>query len=719
MKRENLTLIDKCVLLSGKKSWYTANMPEKDIPAITLHDGPHGVRIENVTNTIYPNLCLLGCSFDRDVLYTIGNMIGNDCIKNKVDVLLAPGVNLKRTVTGGRNFEYLSEDGLLVGELASAYVNGVQATGTSATVKHFCCNNQENYRMSTSSDLDTSVLFNTYLKPFGRVIEKAKPDCIMTSYNLVNGERTNESAYLQKTVLRDKLGFTGVVMSDWGAITDKPLAVKGGCDLEMPGGNSKRDVDLSNAVVNGAVDIGDIDTAVNRVLNLVEKHANTQKIETQFDDKEEVVANTIAESIVMLKNNGILPLKKKEKIGVYGNSAKSPRIQGGGCAQIKIENILSPLELLSKEFEIVFVPTGGDIQAFNGVDKVIAFVTGECTDSEAYDRDNLKVNENELADLVKINAINENICVVLQNGGVLEIDNLPSKAILETYYAGEFFAKGLMKVLLGKSPCGRLAESFPLKLEHSPSYLGGAEKLHTPYMEGDYIGYKYYCKKQIPVAYPFGFGLSYANIVYTGFNIYQKSLTDGGKILGVIELENKSDIESKEVLQIYYDDGKIKNLVYFDKVLLKAGEKRKIDFEISYKEFVKFDGDNYSIPNETGVLMLSKNANEVIFTQEVTLTSSKKPKINKNMLIEDIVNLVGVKKVAEYFSKPIGLAFYADETFVLPAENGVLSDNEMDRKNSMMMPLKNLTSYSDKYTDEDLDRALIELQDYLDNLKKD
>lgn len=197
-KVSELTLKEKAQLTSGINSWYTAKIDRLDIPQIVLHDGPHGVRIEGVKNTIYPNLCLLGCSFDADVVYTIGEMIGNDCVENGVDVLLAPGVNLKRKATGGRNFEYFSEDAFLSGALGSAYVKGVQSTGTSATVKHFCCNNQEDYRMSSSSEVSERVLYETYFRSFEKVIKEAKPDCIMTSYNRVNGELSNESIYLQK-----------------------------------------------------------------------------------------------------------------------------------------------------------------------------------------------------------------------------------------------------------------------------------------------------------------------------------------------------------------------------------------------------------------------------------------------------------------------------------------------------------------------------------------
>lgn len=712
-KINRLSLMEKCALLSGKDIWHSAKFPEKEVAQITFHDGPHGVRIAGVENTVYPNLCLLACSFDRKALYSIGQMIGNDSVKNGVDVLLAPGVNVKRTVTGGRNFEYFSEDPFLVGELASEYVNGLQSTGTSATIKHFCCNNQENYRMSTSSEVEQSVLFNTYFIPFKKVIKKAKPDCVMTSYNLVNGERTNESDYLQRKVLRGELGFDGVIMSDWGAVIDRVSAVNGGCDLEMPGSNDETDKKLYDAVVNGDISEQVIDQAVDRMLNLIDKHQNATKTVKEYPT-EEIVSDIIAESIVMLKNQGVLPLNKGEKIGVYGDCAVTPLIQGGGCAMIKSGEILSPLDAIKNHFEVVFVPTGGDVTALKKVDKVIAFVSGNCTDSEAYDRNDILVNQKEVKDLEKIYTLNDKVCAVVQGGGAMAVHQIPCNAILFTYYGGQFYSKGLMKVLLGKSPSGRLAESFPLCVENSSAYLGKSEKQYTKYMEGNFVGYKYYDKKQIETAYPFGFGLSYAQINYNGFKIFDKTLCNGGVLSGEIELENISDIPTKEVIQIYYKNKDMLRLVYFDKVELLSKQKATIPFNIDAEEFTVYNNGKYILPSENGQLILCKNAEQPLFSLAITLKGQRKTKIDENMLIEDLVDLAGVEAVAKYFSRPLGFALFSDANFVLPAKNGKLSDDEFVNNTSMMMPIKNLASFSGEYTKTDLQKTINDFQDYLD-----
>lgn len=706
---KKLNLKEKCALLSGKDIWHSAGFSEKGIKSITLHDGPHGVRIAGVENTIYPNLCLLACSFDRNAVYEIGRMIGNDCVKNNVDVLLAPGVNIKRTATGGRNFEYFSEDSFLTGELASEYVNGLQSTGTSATVKHFCCNNQENYRMSTSSQVDEEVLFNTYFVPFKKVIEKAKPDCLMTSYNLVNGERTNESDYLQRKVLREKLGFDGVIMSDWGAVTDRVKAVKGGCDLEMPGSNEESDIKLFNAVVDGEIDQDLVDESAKRMLKLINKHAKAVKKQTSFDT-EEVVSDIIAECIVMLKNDDILPLKKGEKIGVYGDHAKTPLIQGGGCAMIKSGEIVSPLNLLNQLFDVVYVASDGDVSAFKGVDKVLAFVSCNSTDSEAYDRKDILINQTDSKNIELINSINENICVILQGGGVASVHEIPSKAILATYYGGQFYSQGLIKVLCGKSPSGRLAESFPMCLENSSAFLGQPNKRFTPYMEGDYVGYKYYTKKHIKTAYPFGFGLSYANIKYLDFRLFDNTIDESGVLRGEVDIQNQSEITAKEVVQIYYQNKKLLRLVYFDKVELQPYQKLTVKFEISAKEFYWFCDGEYTLFNESGKLIVAKNAEEPLCSFDVFLKGKRKTKIDESMLIEELVEMAGVKVVSKYFSKPLGCAMFSDENFVLPAENNRLSDDEFVNNTCMMMPLKNLASFG-ACTQADLQKIMADFQE--------
>lgn len=695
-----LSLSEKIRLTSGAGFCNTYEIPEKGINKITLLDGPHGVKTGTEENIVFPNLCLLACSFDRKNAETVGALIGNECAKYGVDVLLAPGINLKRTPVGGRNFEYFSEDEHLSGELAVSYIKGVQKNGTSATVKHFCCNNQDNYRMSADSEVDEKTLFNTYLKQFYKVIQKSSPDCVMTSYNKVNGEKSNESEFLQKQVLRKKFGFKGVIMSDWGAVTDKIASLKAGCDLEMPGG-ANYTKELTRALKKGLIDEKDIDNAAERIIKLVKKHEKKSKY-LRADEKE-ILSDIVAESIVMLKNDGVLPLKKGEKIGVFGSSARSPVYQGGGCAEVISARTSIPLDLINAEYDTVFSEDINDIEKFGNCDKVLVFAKANCLNSEGYDRADIAISPQDLNAANAISALNKNTCVIMQNGGAVDLKPLNAGAILECYYGGNYFADGLMRVLNGKSPSGRLAETFPASIENAPSYLSAGVSDKIVYVEGDFIGYKYYVKKKIPVMYPFGYGLSYADIKYNSFTLDCNKVSAKSTVSGNIELENASDIPAKEVIQIYFDNGKIKKLVYFDKIPLLPKERKVVRFETDNFEFAGYDGVKYSLLQERGSLILARNAEEAVFAREICVIPEKKQKITKDSLIEDVYKNYGIEVVKKYFDKPLGLALYGDPDRVFEYNDKCFLKDEFERSVILMMPLKNLVSFSlGQYTDKDL-----------------
>lgn len=708
---DKLTTKEKVGLTAGENNWNTAKIESKGIKSVSLHDGPHGVRIQGVNSFVYPNLALLACSFDRNALFDVGRYIGDDCIKNGVDVLLAPGVNLKRNVLGGRNFEYFSEDVCLTSELASAYVKGVQKNGTSATVKHFCCNNQENYRMSQNSVVEQDVLFDTYLFPFYKIIGEASPDCIMTSYNKVNGEITNESSFLQKDVLRDKFGFDGVIMSDWGACADRITAIKNGMDLEMPGGDRKLNEEIAEKISEEKETERAFNRAADNVLSLVKKHEKPRERNFVSNDRKRIT-EIIAESIVMLKNDGdVLPLKKNETIGVYGDKAKTPVIQGGGCACVSGGTMTSPLQLLKKEYKnIVYVGCGGDLSRFKKVDKVIAFIGEESICSESYDRSGISLNKQEEREINEIYSINKKICAVVQNGGVVSLQNLMSECVLICYYAGQFFAEGLNKILSGEiSPSGRLCESYPFDICNSPSYLTKDDKKDIRYREGNYIGYKYYDKKHIKVAYPFGYGTGYADIEYVNFDC-NGVVNKNQSICGKIVLKNNGNVDQKEAVQIYYKNNYDIRLVHFDKVSVKAGSEVCVDFKIDADYFKRYENGKYVLKNDKGQLIIAKNSEEHVFRKEIAIEAETDTIITKDMLIEDVYNIHGAETVKKFFSGPLGIAMYGDENFILPIKGDLLSENPFEQNTSMMMPLKNLISFSGgKFTEKDLDEILTEL----------
>ena len=704
---KGLTTEDKIKFTSGKESWYTHEKAESGIAKITMHDGPHGVKAGAKDAVIIPNLCLLACSFDRENAFKAGEILGNDCAKYGVDVLLAPGINIKRTPVGGRNFEYFSEDGCLSGELAASYVKGVQKNGTSATVKHFCCNNQDNYRMSGDSVVSEKKLFDTYLKQFYKVIKTASPDCVMTSYNKINGEKSNESCFLQKEVLRKKFGFKGVIMSDWGAVTNKIAALEAGCDLEMPGG-ADQTKELKAALKKGALNEDRLNEAAKNVIRLIKKH-ETKSLYNALDERE-ILSDIVSESIVMLKNDGVLPLKNGEKIGVFGKTALNPVIQGGGCAQVAAEKTSIPLDILKAGFEVVYTSDLSEIFAFLSCDKVLVFAEADSHNSEGYDRKNICVRKGDIEAANEIAKINKNTCLIMQNGGAVDFSPVNAGAILECYYGGTYFADGLMKILKGKSPSGRLAETFPLCAENSPSYLSSGEKEKIVYAEGDFVGYKYYCKKKIPVGYPFGYGLSYAEIRYNSFKLNGNAVTAKSGISGEIEIENLSEIPAKEVIQIYFSTEETKKLVYFDKVALQPKEKKTVSFAIDNFEFTKYDGKKYSLPREKGELVLAKDSLNGVFSEKIEIIPEKPIKITENSLIEDVYRLYGTAVVKKYFEQALGLAVYADPNrkFAFNDENFLQDDFE--RSVCLMMPLKNLVSFSlGRFSAADLKNAVKEI----------
>lgn len=715
-KLKQLSLKEKARLVSGWKIWNTYPIKRLKIPSITLHDGPHGVRIEGKKNTVYPNLCLLACSFDRNLLRNIGCMLGSDCIENGVDVILAPGINLKRNVLGGRNFEYLSEDPLLTGELAVAYVKGIQSTGTSATIKHFCCNNQENYRMSASSEVAEDVLFNTYFRAFRKVIRKAHPDCIMTSYNRVNGERTNESVFLQKKVLRGVLGFQGLIMSDWGAVVDRSQSIAAGCDLEMPGGSETMANKVVRDIKAGRLEQRELDRAAENVLKLVDKHSENKK--AHIWNKQKLLSDAVADSVVLLKNDGVLPIRVK-KIGIYGDTASFPLIQGGGCAQVGLGEYRSPLDVLKERYEVVFVPTGGDISLLEGTETVLVFLRGKDYDSEGYDRETATIEEREKCALEKLHKQGKSIVGIFQHGGILDLKGLHCNAMLACYYGGEFFAEGLAKVLAGYSPSGRLAETFPLFVENSSAYLTACEKNKIFYSERNEIGYRYYYAKKLAVLYPFGFGLSYADIRYEEFCLNNRVLTERQEISGKITVTNHSDFEAKEVIQIYFRTKTRIRLVYFTKVKLAPRKTEKVNFLIGAEEFLAYDGKKYRIPDEEGELCLAKNSRDILFCREIRTVGTEQKKITQDMLVEDVVNILGAEVVQNFLSRPLGIALYSNENYQLPIENNAISGTAFEKNVCKMMPLKNLVAFSGgKFTQKDLNNVLAEFNRRLNGIGK-
>lgn len=601
-------LCEKLTFLYGKDNW---SLPKiNGIDTLRMSDGPHGLRYvykeENwiqysKENRAYPSLSTLANSWNKDVLYSIGECIALDCIEENVDIILAPGVNLKRHPFCGRNFEYISEDSYLAGKLGASYIKGVQDKGVAACIKHYACNNRERDRFFESSEVDIRALHEEYLKAFKIAIKESNPYSLMCSYNPVNGIYASENSYLLKDILRDEFNFKGVTISDWGATRNRAVSLKNGIDISMPYSPNFLG-ELENGLNKGYLTLEDIDGSIKRIDNLraiLEKEKNKRVITLTKKERLSKSIEAMKESIVLLKNeNNMLPLNKKEQVLVVGDYAINPPIGGDGSSKInplkKESNLIEALKNYGSEvhFESAFNKRYGLFEPFGvkkavleakKVDKVIVCVgTSELIEKEETDKDNYRLNENIYEIIKRLYEVNENLIVCLYTGGAVEIEEIKenSKGIVYCGLGGEGVNEALASILMGEvSPSGKLSESF-IKIDKD-SYANRGNFFYEKYDEGVLVGYKYYLTKGIEVSYPFGYGLTYANFIYSNLKIEK---LENYKVKVSFDIKNESDIEAKCVSEIYVGNRErmietsSKSLVHFEKTLLKPHEIKNICF---------------------------------------------------------------------------------------------------------------------------------------------
>lgn len=645
---QQLTVKEKVSLTTGKGNWETHHIEGK-LPAIRMQDGPHGLRIQEgdgndingqgEATVCFPAACLSAASFDKDLLKSLGRELGKECIAKGVNLLLGPGINIKRNPLCGRNFEYYSEDPLVSGVLGSAFVQGVQENGVGACVKHFFANNQEYRRMNSSSNLDERTAHEIYLSAFERVVKEAKPWAIMAAYNKVNGEYCTENKEILTDILRKEWGYEGTVISDWGAVHDRAKAIAAGCDLTMPGDDMDGKVEC--AYLEGNITAEELDNAANNVMNLVEKSKGNQLNELEFDyESGHRLAEQIAEeSIILLKNHEkILPLNPKEKIAYIGKFAKNPRYQGGGSSHIsckEIDNALEESEKLVCDKEILFAKgyendeideklISQAVELAKTVEKVVLFVgLSDEMESEGFDRKNMKMPESHLALIESVCEVQEKVVVILHNGAPIEMPWLEQvKGVVEVYLGGEAIGKAVSNVLFGKTnPSGRLPETYPLYEQDVPSYLYyGGENGQVDYNEKMFVGYRYYTSVGRKVAFPFGHGLSYTDFKYRKISISQSSIVENQKIDVYVEVENDGDMDGKEVVQIYIEPPKgeykrpVRELKGFEKIFLKSREQKTVQIKLEYRDFACYSPEKkqwYAQPGEYQIA-LGKSAEDII-----------------------------------------------------------------------------------------------------------
>lgn len=596
-----LTLEEKMKLLTGKNNWENEDFGGK-LPSIFFADGPCGLRkmsvIDDSThkNTAYPTLSMLGCSFSTETTKMVADAIAEDCIENDVDILLAPGVNMKRSPLCGRNFEYFSEDPVLSGELARVYIEGLQERGVGTSLKHFAVNNNENYRFYQNSELDERTFYELYTKAFEIALE-ASPWTVMCSYNLVNGIYASENPWLLKGVLRDKFGYNGVIVSDWGACMHRAKALKATLDLEMPHSQASFG-ELKQAYEDGFITEHEIDNSVRRLLELIEKcqAAKTyRKAQKTKEERHKVAVEAAKDCIVLLKNdNSILPLKSGSDISVY-HSSSSSFYGGGGSSHVETENKVERIDaVLRKRGENItaytkhYSPSGTKYS-------IVCVGNSPEIEGEGFDRENISLFSRHNEMIERCAEDNPNTIVLLYAGSAIDVSKWIDKvaAVLYVGFCGEGANEAVADILFGNvSPSGKLAESFPISLADNPIEKEEEYEPYVYYKERFDIGYRYYDKHSEKVRFPFGFGLSYANFVYDDARLIKHTETD---YTIQFTITNQSAIDAKEVTQIYVQDvycaseRPVKELKAFTKTLLKAGESKTIQIKLDRKAFAYYN----------------------------------------------------------------------------------------------------------------------------------
>ena len=657
-----LTLEEKAGLCSGKDFWRTKPVERLGIPSVMVSDGPSGLRtqVENGVNendsraaVSFPSGCATASSFDRNLLRNLGEILGEEANNYNVSTVLGPAINIKRSPLCGRNFEYLSEDPYVAGELGAAYVKGVQSKNVGTSVKHFAANNQETNRFSVSEEVDERTLREIYLPAFENCVKNSAPTTIMCSYNAINGELSSQNKWLLKDVLRDEWGFKGMVVSDWGAVYDRVKGIKADLSLEMPYSGGHTDNDIVQAVKAGTLTMEELDEAVSHVLEMVLNYTEHKQSGVFDMDKDHAESARIAEeSCVLLKNdNAVLPIKTSaEKVLFTGCFAENPRYGGGGSSKIKCYKMTSAVDAAReaglgvkyvKGYNEDFVTTTAAltdeaVAAAREADTVVVFAgLPESYETEGADRTTLDMPQVQNELIEKLAAVNKNVVVVLHNGAPVAMPWVDKvAAILECYLGGENIGTAQVNLLFGKAnPSGKLAETFPLRLEDTPCYLTYPGNGRTcVYSEGIFVGYRWYDSRKMPVLFPFGYGLSYTTFEYSNLKVSKSAFKDSDGVEVSITIKNTGSVEGKEVVQLYVSDKTgvevrpEKELKGFDKVNLKPGESKEVTFMLDRRSFAfwNIDIDDWYAPSGKYIISIGASSRDIRATAEVDVTSTSK-----------------------------------------------------------------------------------------------
>lgn len=654
-----MSIKEKASLCVGEDYWNSKKIERFDIPNIKMSDGPHGLRVqrestdnlginESKVSVCFPALSTIGNSWNKELAYLLGKTLGEEAKEEKVNIILGPAVNIKRSPLCGRNFEYISEDPFLAGTIGSEYVKGLQSQNVGACVKHFAVNNQENSRRTINAIVDERTLREIYLKPFEIIVKSSNPWAIMSAYNKVNGEYCTENKHLLKDILRKEWNYNGIIISDWGAENNRVKGLRATQELEMPGGRGNGVNEIIDAVKNSKITEIELNNAVDRIIEIAKKgQSNSGKIKKYNREKHHNIALKIAEdSIVLLKNeDNILPLNKNKNIAIIGDMAKFPRYQGAGSSTInpyKIENALDSFLEDNIKFEYAkgyerinlkndkkLLEEAIKIAEKNEIVIVFAGLT-ENYESEGIDRKNIDIPINQNKLIQEICKVNKNVIVVLSNGSPIAMpwkDNV--KAIITGYLGGEAGGRAIVNCLVGKvNPSGKLSESYPKELSDTPcyNYYPGTE-LISEYKESIYVGYRYYDKVNKEVLFPFGFGLSYTQFEYSNLKVNKDD-----KIEIKFKIKNIGKVTGKEIAQIYISQigPKIykpnKELKEFVKIELKPNEEKEVIVKLNRESFEYYNTEEKSWKIEEGTyqIQIGKSSRDIVLKQEIYIDSKDK-----------------------------------------------------------------------------------------------
>ena len=716
----DLTLEEKASLTSGGDAWHLQGVEAKGIPGYMITDGPHGLRKSNsattgevdlnnsVPATCFPPAAGLSSSWNPELIHQVGEAMAEECIQEKVAVILGPGVNIKRNPLGGRCFEYWSEDPYLAGHEAVGIVAGVQSKGVGTSLKHFAANSQETDRLRISANISQRALREIYFPAFEHIVKEAQPWTIMCAYNCINGVHAAQDRWLLTDVLRDEWGFQGIVMSDWGADHDRVASLNAGLNLEMP--PSYTDDQIVYAARDGRIQPAQLDRMAQGMIDLVNKTRAAMSVENyRFDIEahDEVAHQAAVESMVLLKNDdAILPVAGDAKVTVIGEFARTPRYQGGGSSHITPTKMTSFLDALTERgVDAKFAPgftldlepadpalEAEAVEAAKGADVVLMFLgLPEAAESEGFDRETLDMPAKQIALLEAVAAENKNVVVVLSNGSVVTVAPWAknAKGILESWLLGQAGGLALADVIFGQvSPSGKLAQSIPLDINDDPSMLNWpGEEGHVDYGEGVFVGYRYYDTYGKVVDYPFGYGLSYAT-----FEIADVAAAKTGANTATVTatVTNTSDVDAAETVQVYVAPGKADvarpkhELKGFTKVFLKAGESKSVTIDLDERAFAYWSEkyNDWHVESGEYAIEVGVSSRDIADTVVVTLEGDGKSQ-----------PLTEWSTYGEWETDPFGAKIVADVAAAGEAgELTKLPDNAMMRMFLNSMPINSLST---------------------------